>query len=68
MINQIEAIIINKGTRYKDFVIAFILIIAALITGSYFMVAGVSGVYLDDGIYVSTAKSLASNQGYRLIN
>ena len=68
MINQIEAIIINKGTRYKDFVIAFILIIAALITGSYFMVAGVSGVYLDDGIYVSTAKSIASDQGYRLIN
>jgi hypothetical protein len=32
------------------------------------MVPGVCGVYHDDGIYVSTAKALASGQGYRLIN
>jgi len=32
------------------------------------MTIGVSGVFHDDGIYLSTAKALAEGQGYRLIN
>jgi hypothetical protein len=32
------------------------------------MVVGVSGIYHDDGVYISTAKALAQGQGYRLIN
>lgn len=32
------------------------------------MVIGVTGVYHDDGIYLSTAKALAEGHGYRLIN
>jgi len=34
-----------------------------LAAGSFFMVPSVTGVFNDDGIYVSTAKSLASDQG-----
>lgn len=33
-----------------------------------YMTIGVSGVFHDDGIYLSTAKALAEGQGYRLIN
>ena len=44
------------------------LAIFTLAAGSFFMVPSVTGVFNDDGIYVSTAKSLASDQGYRLIN
>ncbi len=32
------------------------------------VVFGVTGVFHDDGIYVSTAKALAEGEGYRLIN
>jgi len=52
----------------KDVTIAAFLAIITLIAGSFFMVSGVAGVYHDDGIYVSTGKSLASGDGYRLIN
>jgi hypothetical protein len=43
---------------------------AALVVllGQRLMVEGVSGVYHDDGIYISTAKAIAQGDGYRLIN
>lgn len=54
--------------RNKDFFIAMVLLVVTLLTGSLCMVPGVAGVYHDDGIYIATAKSLASGHGYRLIN
>ena len=48
--------------------VAVALGIAVLIIGGYLMVVGVCGLYHDDAIYVITAKALAHDQGYRLIN
>jgi len=39
-----------------------------LAAGYWWMVIGVCGIYHDDAIYVTTAKALASGQGYRLLN
>ena len=52
----------------KDILAALALLIVTLAAGRLFMVPLVTGVFHDDGIYVSTAKSLASHQGYRLIS
>ena len=52
----------------RDFYFALLLLVLTLILGSEQMVKGVTGVYHDDGIYVSTAKALAEGKGYRLIN
>ena len=52
----------------KDWGFALVLAIVMLLLGSVYMVKGVSGVFHDDGIYLSTAKALAEGQGYRLIN
>jgi len=52
----------------KDWFLALALVIVTLLIGSAFMIKGVTGVFHDDGIYVSTAKALAEGQGYRLIN
>jgi hypothetical protein len=52
----------------KDWSLALILVALTVLLGSWQMIVGVSGVYHDDGIYVSTAKALAEGQGYRLIN
>ncbi len=48
--------------------VSIALVVFTLVAGSLFMIPMVTGVFHDDGIYVSTAKSLASDQGYRLIN
>ena len=54
--------------RNKDGIIAWALLFCMLAAGAMVMVPGVTGVFHDDGIYVSTAKALATGQGYRLIN
>ena len=58
----------NFGLRNRDILAAIALLIVTLAAGRLFMVPLVTGVFHDDGIYVSTAKSLASDQGYRLIS
>jgi hypothetical protein len=40
----------------------------AVVAASAVITVGVCGVYHDDAVYVSTAKALATGQGYRLIN
>jgi hypothetical protein len=40
----------------------------AVAAASALITVGVCGVYHDDAVYVSTAKALATGQGYRLIN
>ena len=52
----------------RDKLMAFLLAAVVLAVGYWWMVGGVCGIYHDDAIYVSTAKALASGQGYRLIN
>jgi hypothetical protein len=52
----------------KDWSLALVLVAFTVLLGSWQMITGVSGVYHDDGIYISTAKALAEGQGYRLIN
>jgi hypothetical protein len=52
----------------KDWYLALLLVMLTTLLGSWHMVAGVSGVFHDDGIYLSTAKALAEGRGYRLIN
>ncbi|MEW6660477.1 MAG: hypothetical protein AB1424_17665 [Thermodesulfobacteriota bacterium] len=52
----------------RDKLIAFLLAAVVLIAGYWWMVIGVCGIFHDDAIYVSTAKALATGQGYRLIN
>lgn len=52
----------------KDWSLALVLVAFTVLLGSWQMIIGVSGVYHDDGIYISTAKALAEGQGYRLIN
>jgi hypothetical protein len=54
--------------RNRDIFAAAALVVVTLVAGGLFMVPLVTGVFHDDGIYVSTAKSLASDQGYRLIS
>jgi hypothetical protein len=58
----------SQVLTHRDFYFALLLLVLTLILGSEQMVKGVTGVYHDDGIYVSTAKALAEGQGYRLIN
>jgi hypothetical protein len=52
----------------RDMLIAVALGMVVLIMGGCLMVVGVCGLYHDDAIYVITAKALAQDQGYRLIN
>jgi 4-amino-4-deoxy-L-arabinose transferase-like glycosyltransferase len=54
--------------RNKDAIIAAALVFCTLVAGAMVMVPRVTGVFHDDGIYVSTARSLATGHGYRLIN
>lgn len=54
--------------RNKDALIALTLFVCTLLAGSFIMVPRVTGVFHDDAVYVSTARSLAEGQGYRLIN
>lgn len=51
-----------------DWLVAVLLGAVLLGGGAWRMAPGVTGVYHDDAIYVSTAKALAEGQGYRLIN
>jgi len=60
---------INRGTLLKkDKVAALSFGILILLLGSQLIVKGVTGVYHDDGIYISTAKAMAQGEGYRQIN
>ena len=52
----------------RDLSLALGFLALTVLLGAMQMVPGVTGVFLDDGIYVSTAKALATGQGYRLIN
>ncbi|RZB37654.1 MAG: hypothetical protein SRB2_00756 [Desulfobacteraceae bacterium Eth-SRB2] len=52
----------------RDMLAAVALGMVVLVLGGYLMVVGVCGLYHDDAIYVITAKALAHDQGYRLIN
>lgn len=54
--------------KRSNLLIALGLAVLFFIMGRWLMVEGVCGVYHDDAIYVSTAKSLADGQGYCLIN
>jgi hypothetical protein len=54
--------------HHHDKWLAVILCLILLFMGYLLIVGGVSGVYHDDAIYVSTAKALAQGQGYRLVN
>lgn len=54
--------------RRKDLFFAAVLVACVLVAGSTVMVPAVTGVFHDDGIYVSTARSLAEGHGYRLID
>jgi hypothetical protein len=63
----------GKGIREgnlanKDYYIAAALVILSFMLSYLRLVEGVCGVYHDDGIYLSTAKSIADGTGYRLIN
>jgi hypothetical protein len=58
----------NPTLSPKDWYLAIFLVTLTLLLGYGYMVVGVSGVYHDDAIYISTAKALAEGQGYRLIN
>lgn len=58
----------GSGSRRKDLVIAALLVVCTLAAGSMMIVPRVTGVFHDDGIYLSTAKSLAEGHGYRLIS
>jgi hypothetical protein len=51
-----------------DFVCALTLAVLLLGAASFRRVPGVTGVVHDDGVYVATARALATGQGYRLIN
>jgi hypothetical protein len=50
-----------------DWSIAFAVAILCAGVSLYRMVPGVCGVHHDDGVYVLTAKALASGEGYRLV-
>ena len=52
----------------RDWSLALGFIALTVLLGAMLMAPGVTGVFYDDGIYVSTAKALANGQGYRLIN
>lgn len=52
--------------EYRDAWIGLGLTLLVMVTGSTRLARGVCGVYHDDAIYVSTAKSLADGDGYRL--
>ena len=52
----------------RDLWLALLLFSFAVGCGLSQAVFGVTGVFNDDGIYVSTAKALAEGKGYRLIN
>jgi hypothetical protein len=52
----------------RDWSLALGFLALTVLLGALQMAPGVTGVMLDDGIYVSTAKALATGQGYRLIN
>jgi hypothetical protein len=58
----------SRTLTRQDWSLALVLVALTVLLGSWQMIVGVSGVYHDDGIYVSTAKALAEGQGYRLIN
>lgn len=51
---------------HGDWRFAGCLVILVLTLGGFRMAVGVCGVFHDDAIYVSTAKSLADGDGYRL--
>ncbi|HEY9717654.1 MAG TPA: hypothetical protein V6C69_09300 [Trichormus sp.] len=50
-----------------DLIVAIVLALVVLTAGGSMLVSH-CGFALDDGVYISTAKSLASGHGYRLIN
>jgi hypothetical protein len=52
----------------RDWSLALGFCVLVVFLGALQMVPGVTGIFLDDGVYVSTAKALATGQGYRLIN
>jgi hypothetical protein len=52
----------------RDWYLALFFVLLSMLLGSWYMVVGVSGVFHDDAIYISTAKALAEGRGYRLIN
>lgn len=59
---------LSVGLRRLDVVVAVVLAGVMLAAGAWRMVPGVVGAVHDDGVYVSTAKSIAAGQGYRLVN
>jgi hypothetical protein len=52
----------------RDYAVAAAVASLVVIAGAAVLVPGVTGVFHDDAIYVSTAKALAEGQGYHLIN
>jgi hypothetical protein len=52
----------------KDIYLSAFLLVISFAISCYYIIPGVCGVYHDDGIYLSTAKSIAEGTGYRLIN
>jgi hypothetical protein len=59
---------VSRTLTRQDWYLALLLVMLAVLLGSWFMIKGVSGIYHDDGIYLSTAQALAEGRGYRLIN
>lgn len=59
---------VSRSIAPKDYYLALFLAVLTVLLGSWYMIMGVSGVFHDDGVYVSTAKALAEGKGYRLIN
>ncbi len=55
-----------RRLSWRDVLVALGLTFLVTLAGSLRMVTGVCGLYHDDAIYVSTAKSLAEGHGYRL--
>lgn len=53
--------------KVSDFYVAFALFTLMFLLGRQIAVPGVAGTFHDDGVYLSTAKSLAEGTGYRLI-
>jgi hypothetical protein len=59
---------VSRTLTRQDWYLALFLVILTVLLGSWYMISGISGVFHDDGIYVSTAKALAEGRGYSLIN
>ncbi|MEJ2226347.1 MAG: hypothetical protein P8X49_14555 [Syntrophobacterales bacterium] len=65
---QAPVLAVPQTLTRRDWSLALGFFVLTVLLGAMLMVPRVTGVLIDDGIYVTTAKALATGQGYRLIN